>query len=335
MKKPFTTLEDVALAANMSRAQTSRALRGDPGVRPETRERIAAIAAELNYRPNLAARSLVSAHSSIVGLIIGDPSNPFHIQLAQAVDRALLARGFEPVTTLRSAEDGSAVNETERLLRFRAAGVILIAPLITSKAISTIADSLPCVYLGSQRVNHPRVTVITVDDNGGVRTAMEHLLSLGHRRIAHLGGGNEASARERTKAYCEVMEQAGLEPFFLRGTHDAASGRRGVDALFTDPNPPTAIFASNDFLALGVLDRLKGMGLSVPEDVSVVGFDDIPSAANSVFSLSTLRQDIDAQAQTAVDSLQEIMANSAKRIRRHVMPVELVLRHSSGPVKAD
>lgn len=334
MNKPFTTLDDVALAAGMSRAQTSRALRGDPGVRPETRERIAKIATELGYRPNLAARSLVSAHSSMVGLLIGDPTNPFHIELAQSIDRALIKAGFEPMTTLRASDDTSIGSAVERLLRLRAAGVVLIANSISAKAISNVAESLPCVYLGSLSVKHPRVTAITVDDNAGIRSAMQHLLALGHRRIAHLGGGTEASAKERTKAYCEAMEEAGLEPFFLRGTHDAASGRRGVDVLFSDPEPPTAILASNDFLALGILDRLRGMGLSVPEDVSVIGFDDIPNASNSVFSLTTLRQDTEAQAQVVVDSLREILANKAKRTRRHIMPVELIVRESSGPPKA-
>lgn len=332
MNKPFTTLDDVAAAAGMSRAQVSRALRGDP-VRAETRERIIKIAAELNYRPNLAARSLVSAHSSVVGLLIGDYNNPFHIQLAQAIDRALLKAGFEPVTTLRPCEDGSLVSETERWLRLRAAGAIVLAPAICAQAISTLGDNLPCVYLGSERISHPKVTVIAVDDDDGVRSALEHLLSLGHRRIAHLGGGSEPSARERTKAYCETMQAAGLAPFFLRGTHDAASGRRGVDQLFSDPEPPTAIFASNDLLALGVLDRLKGMGLAVPEDISVIGFDDIPSASHSVFSLTTLRQDVHEQARTAVAALQDIIADKAKRARRHVMPVELVIRHSSGPAR--
>jgi DNA-binding LacI/PurR family transcriptional regulator len=333
MNKPFTTLDDVALAAGMSRAQTSRALRGDPGVRPETRDRIAKIAAGLGYRPNLAARSLVSAHSSMVGLLIGDPNNPFHIEMAQSIDRALIAAGFEPITTLRAADDASITSAVERLLRLRAAGVILIANSLSTKVISEIAEKLPCVYLGSLRIKHPRVTTITVDDGDGIRQAMEHLFALGHRRIAHLGGGTEASARERTKAYCDAMADKGLEPFYLRGTHDAASGRRGVDILFNDPEPPTAILASNDYLALGILDRLRGMGLAVPEDVSVIGFDDIPSASNSVFSLSTLRQDTDAQAKVAVDSLREILAEKPKRTRRHVMPVELVLRHSSGPPK--
>ncbi|MBV6290169.1 LacI family DNA-binding transcriptional regulator [Pseudomonas aegrilactucae] len=329
MTKSFTTLNDVAQAAGMSRAQVSRALRGDPGVRPETRKRIDEIAAQLDYHPNLAARSLVSSRSSIVGLVIGDPNNPFHIQLAQCVDRQLLASGFDPVTSLRSVENGSEIFEADRLLRLRAAGVILLGTAHTPEAIGEIAEKLPCVYLGNKRIFHPQVTAIAVDDEAGVRQAMDHLFALGHRRIAHLGGAREASARERTRLYCAVMREAGLEPFYLRGTHTAAFGRQGVDALFADPNPPSAIFAANDFIALGVIDRLKGMGLSVPEDVSVIGFDDIPDAQNEVFSLSTLRQDTQSQARAAVASLQAIIAGKQDRVRRHIMPVELILRRST------
>jgi DNA-binding LacI/PurR family transcriptional regulator len=332
MTKSFTTLEDVAREAGMSRAQVSRALRGDPGVRAQTRERIDEIAARLDYRPNLAARSLVSSRSSIVGLVIGDPNNPFHIQLAQAVDRELAASGFDPVTSLRAVENASAVLESDRLLKLRAAGVILIGTPHSTSSVSEIAAKIPCVYIGSKRFNHPQVTAIAVDDDAGVRLAINHLLSLGHRRIAHLGGGDEVSARQRTKTYCAVMQEAGLQPVFLRGSHDAASGRRGVDALFAAEVTPTAIFASNDFLALGVLDRLKGRGLAVPEDVSVIGFDDIPSAANEVFSLSTIRQDTDVQARAAVQSLQALIDGKGV-VRRRSMAVELILRKSCAPPK--
>jgi DNA-binding LacI/PurR family transcriptional regulator len=333
MIKSFSTLQDVADAVGMSRAQVARALRGDACVRPETRERIGAIAAQLNYRPNLAARSLAEARSSIVGLVIGDPNNPFHIQLAQAVDRELSAAGFDPVTSLRSFEDASALRESERLLRLRAAGVIMIATPHSTRTVTHIADQLPCVYIGSRTLVHPRVTAIAVDDEAGVRAAMQHLLSLGHTRIAHLGGGTEASARQRTKAYCTVMQEAGLPSVFLRGTHDAASGRRGVDQLFAAAQPPTAIFASNDFIAMGVMDRLKAMGLSVPDDVSVMGFDDIPEAANEVFSLSTIRQDTDQQAKAAVEALQVILAGKAKPVRRRTMPTQLILRRSCAAPK--
>jgi DNA-binding LacI/PurR family transcriptional regulator len=334
MTNKFATLADVAKAVGMSRAQVARALRGDACVRPETRARIDAIAAELNYRPNLAARSLAQARSSMVGLVIGDPNNPFHIQLAQAVDRELSLAGFDPLTSLRSIEDASALQQSERLLQLRAAGVIMIATPHTTATVAKIADQLPCVYIGSRTIAHPRVTTIAVDDAAGVRAAMQHLLALGHTRIAHLGGGTEASARQRTKVYCTVMQEAGLPPVFLRGSHDAASGRRGVDQLFASGTPPTAIFASNDFIAMGVMDRLKAMGLAVPEDVSLIGFDDIPNAANEVFSLSTVRQDTDHQAKVAVESLQLLIAANGKVPRRRIVPVELVLRRSCAAPKS-
>ncbi|HEN8727074.1 TPA: LacI family DNA-binding transcriptional regulator [Pseudomonas putida] len=334
MSKAFTTLDDVAKAAGMSRAQVSRALRGDPGVRPETRERIDAIAAELQYRPNLAARSLVSATSSIVGLVIGDPNNAFHIQLAQSVDKRLLAAGFEPVTSLRPVEGHSAAFELERLLSLRAAGVILLGTPHHPKVIGEIADKLPCVFIGSKRVAHKKVISVAVDDQTGVRLAMEHLFALGHRRIAHLAGGREPSSKERARFYSDIMKAAGLEPMMIRGEHNAAFGRRGVDALFARDERPTAIFASNDFIALGVLDRLKGMGMSVPGDVSVVGFDDIPDAENSLFALTTLRQDTDMQAQAAVNALQAMLAGDSGYPRRVDMPVSLVTRKSTGQCSA-
>lgn len=333
MTKRYATLDDVAKAAGLSRAQVSRALSGKPGVLPQTLQRIQAVAAQLDYKPNLAARSLVSARSSIVGLVIGDPNNPFHIQLAQAVDQHLSAAGFDPVVSLRAVEHASALHESDRLLKLRAAGVIMLATPHTSKAVGEIADKLPCVYIGSKRINHPRVTTIAVDDETAVRMAITHLISLGHRHIAHLGGGSEASARQRTQVYCKTMREAGLKPRFFRGSHDAASGRRGVDLLFAEGPAPTAIFASNDFIALGVMDRLKGMGLSVPEDVSVVGFDDVPAAASEVFSLSTLRQDTDQQARTAVAALVTLINNPNTESTRKVMPVELILRRSSAAPK--
>lgn len=335
MTKSFTTLDDVAKVAGMSRAQVSRALRCDPGVRPETRKRIEEIAEQMNYKPNLAARSLVSSTSSIVGLVIGDLNNPFHIQLAQSLDAQLLARGFDPVTSLRALQTGSALLDSDRLLRLRAAGVILIGTSHTSQVIGQIAEKLPCVFLGNKRVSHPQVVSIVVDDESGVRQAMAHLFSLGHRRIAHLGGGNEPSARERTRIYCRVMHEAGLEPIVLRGTHTATFGRQGVDALFADGHGPTAIFAANDCIAVGVLDRLMGRGLSVPDDVAVIGFDDIPDAKNEVFSLSTLRQDTQAQAQAAVAALEAMLKGNVMKVRRLIMPVELIVRRTtSSPCKA-
>lgn len=328
MAKRFVTLEDVAQAANMSRAQVSRALRGDPGVRPEVREQIAKVAARLDYKPNLAARSLASPSSQAVGVVIGDVMNPFHIQLARAVDSELVKAGHDPMVSLRAIDDAATLREVERLSRLRAAGVILIATPHSVRAIGELASHLPCVYIGTKSMGSADVSTIGVDDKDGVQQAIGHLIALGHRRIAHIAGRDEASARERTQAYLQTMHDAGLEPLVVEGTHDAESGRRGVDVLMQRSPLPTAIFASSDFVAIGVLDRLKGRGVRVPEEMSVIGFDDIPSAANELLSLSTLRQDTAQQAQVAVKTLQAMMGDSGQRALHFSLPVQLILRRS-------
>lgn len=334
MNRRFATLEDVAQAANMSRAQVSRALRGDPGVRKEAREHIEQVAARLNYQPNIAARALVSARTATVGVVVGDVNNPFHIQLAQAVDDELAKTDLDAVVSLRAIDDAATLRELDRLLRLRAAGVILLATPHSPHAIDTIANRLPSVYIGTASTGSDNLTTISVDDEGGVRMAIGHLIGLGHRRIAHIAGADEPSAHERTAAYRAEMLAAGLTPQVFQGRHDAETGRRGVDALMQARPTPTAIFASNDFIAIGVLDRLQGLGLKVPGDVSVIGFDDIRSASNEVLSLSTLRQDTRDQARTAVAALQaRIAAKPAEAIGavRYISPVQLILRRSVAP----
>lgn len=329
MTKRFSTLDDVAKAVGMSRAQVSRALRGDPGVHPDTRKLIDKAAAELAYQPNLAARSLVSAKSSIVGVVLGDPDNPFHIQLARAVDRRLLAEGFDPVASLREIVDESVDAEADRWLRLRAAGLILIATPRDPSAVGKIAQKLPCIYIGSKKIDHPRVSEIVVDDESGIRKAIKHLILLGHSDIALLAGDTESSAHERAQAYIKVMSEEHLEPIIIRGEHNSVFGRNGIDALFNSAYRPTAIIASNDLIAVGALDRLKGMGVNVPGDVSVVGFDDIPDASNQLFSLTTLKQDVDEQALSAVTCLKKMLRNEGAVGERLSMPVSLVIRSST------
>lgn len=335
MKTPFATLEDVARAVNMSRAQVSRALRGDPGVREKTRALIKAKAEELNYQPNLAARSLATAHSAVVGLVIGELGNPFHIQQARAVDQELHLHGFEPVVSLRAVDESSAGNEARRLLRMRACGVILLGTPRSREAIIEIASHLPAVYLGSKQATHPRLATVATDDVDGVRQLMEHLFALGHRRIAHIAGGEEASAADRTALYTRMMQAAGLPPRMVAGTHDAISGWKGVETLLASGPRPTAIFASNDQIAFGALDCLKNLGLEVPADVSIVGFDDIPDAAAGLFSLTTVHQDSAAQARLAVNLLQTLIDGRSPVPDRQTTPLKLMLRRSTGRPPAD
>ncbi|WDS34959.1 LacI family DNA-binding transcriptional regulator [Pseudoxanthomonas sp.] len=327
MAEKYATLEDVANVVGMSRAQVSRALRGDLGVKPSTRERVVKAATALGYRPHMAARHLASAQSNTVGLAIGEPMNPYHMQLAQALDAELARAGLDSVVSLRALDDASSLRESDRLISLRAAGVLLISTPHGGKAIAEIARRLPCVYLGSS-VDHPDVSTVSADDEAGVRTAMLHLIALGHRRIAHIGGGPEPADAERLQTYLQVMAEAGLTPQVQIGRNDTDSGWRGSHALMRQPEPPTAIFTVNDFVAIGAINGLHALGLRVPDDVSVIGFDDIPAASSEMLSLTTLRQNVVEQARWAVQSLQLRMRDPSAAAMNTVVPVELILRRS-------
>ncbi|WP_321893910.1 LacI family DNA-binding transcriptional regulator [Paraburkholderia tropica] len=329
--KKFATLEDVAREAGLSRAQVSRALRGDPKVKPQTRAHVQEVAQSLGYRPNLAARNLVSSDSKTVGLIIGEPQNPFHIQLAQAIDRELARAGLDSIVSLRALDDKLALSEIDRMMGLRAAGIILISKPREPQSILPMAKLLPCVYLGKS-IRFRNVSTVDIDDAGGVTQAVEHLIALGHKRIAHIAGTTEISAKERTDAYRAAMDAAGLTPIVFAGAHNAATGRNAVDSLMSGRWKPTAIFASNDAIALGAMDRLRGLGVRVPEDVSIIGFDDVPAAASETYSLSTVRQDTGEQARAAVAALQSLAFDAEKRVTHVVLPVKLVLRGSVLPL---
>nr|WP_121040461.1 LacI family DNA-binding transcriptional regulator [Stenotrophomonas rhizophila] len=311
----------------MSRAQVSRALRGDANVRPATHDRVVKAAAALGYRPNLVARSLASAHSNTVGLVVGEPMNPFHMQLAQALDGELMRAGMDSVVSLRALDDASSLAEGDRFTSLRAAGLFLISTPFNESALSELARRLPCVFLGS-KVSTPGISTISVDDEAGARIAVGHLIELGHRHIAHIGGGPEPAVAERRDTYLTVMAEAGLEPVLQLARNDTESGWKGVHALMQRPNPPTAIFTANDFIAIGAINGLNALGLRVPDDVSIIGFDDIPAASSETLSLTTLRQDFREQARWAFSSLQMAMRDRAAPASQIVLPVQLIRRGS-------
>jgi len=336
--KKNATIDEVAALAGVSRAQTARALRGDPCVRPETRERVRAAARTLSYRTNVAARALSEAHSRSVGILIGEPLNPYHLILGQAVDAALAAIGLDAIVSLRAVTDAATATEVDRLASFRALGLILIDTPRDPAAVREAAQHLPCVYIGSTPVHHG-IAVVDTDNTAGIRLAIDHLVALGHQHIVHIGGRSEGDMQERATAYTARMQEAGLAPRAWHGKNDIDTGRRGVDALLAMAPRPTAIVAANDVIAIGAIDRLHGLGLKVPDDISVIGFDDIPAAASETWSLTTVRQDTAALADAAVAALQRLIrpagaeATDATEASEDAsctrLPVALVVRRSS------
>lgn len=328
MKKGAITLEDVARAAGLSRAQVSRALRGDPGVTPATRALVEAAARKLGYRPNLAARTLASSQSMSVGIVIGEPLNPFHMLLAQALDERLLLKGFDTIVSLRAINDEAVLRESDRLLSMRAQGVFLIATPESNDAIVALAKALPSVFMGRQ-LPDLNVSAVSADDEDASYRAVQHLINLGHRHIAHIEGGDKPGAAERRHGYRRAMQGGDLPLLEVAGAHDIDSGRHGVKTLFETDSKTTAIFADNDLTAIGAINELRRLGMRVPQDVSVIGFDDIPASGTETISLTTVSQDPARHADAALELMDGLLGGEANVESSRVIEAPLVLRGST------
>lgn len=331
LHRKFATLDDVARACGLSRAQVSRALGGKAGVTPETRQRIQDMAAQIGYTPNQAARSLALVKSKNIGLMIGEPLSPFQMLLAQQIDIALAEVGYDAVVSLRAYHQGPVLSEAGRLRSLRVAGIICISTPHEDSSISKIADLIPCVYVGKD-VSDERVSTVMGADRAGVKKMVEHLLSIGHQRIAFITGGTSPGSDRRYEGYRDAMVDASLQTKKVIGGAILLDGKNGVHQLLEGDFNPTAILTHNDIVAMGAIAGLQERGLRVPDDVSVVGFDDIPYASSETLSLTTLRQDTTEQARAAVAAMLYRLGEGEAVPRSQVLPVHLCLRRSSGPV---
>ena len=326
--KPTYTLEDVAARAGVSRAQASRALRGDPGVRDETRRHVLAVAEAMDYRPNAAARALASNNQLTIGILIGNILNPFEALIAAASDRALQATRYDAVLAINAQTDAEAEKAASRLIDKRIAGLILIGSPREQGLIRRIAARVPTVYIGRDLASIG-VASVSTDDLMGARLATEHLIGLGHRRIAHISGGGGAGAARREKSYRAVMAEAGLAPLVHQGHYDIDAGLDAVHQLMALPARPSAIFAGNDLVAIGAMNRLFSLGYSVPRDVSVVGFDDIPLASSSTIALSTVRQPKDEMVARGIDMLIRRIEAATDGVENLILAPDFVPRNST------
>lgn len=330
-KRTFVTLSDVAMAAGVSRSQASRALRGDPGVRDDLRRHIREKARELGYFVNVAARQLASGEVTGVGLVIGEPMNPYHMMMASEMAEALKRAGLDPIIHLGRAGVEVTVEDMEFLARYRVFAAVLIGSPVELSAVPVLDNILPCIYIGED-VSARGVRCIVAEDAAGARQATEHLISLGHRRIAHISGGTGAGARCRAQGYQDAMKDAGLDPVIYPGWFDLDGGQAGADALMARRERPTAFFCASDRIAMGAMNRLLHLGFRVPEDVSVVGFDDAIDSGSETISLTTVRQSAALFGRFVTEHALAIRAGKQKGLTA-IVPTELIVRGTSAPLR--
>jgi len=331
------TIREVARRVGVSPATVSRVLNGRPYVRPEVRAAVHEAVEALGFRPDPIARSLVVGGSRTIGLIVADITNPFYAETAKAIVETARGRGY--VVVLCNTENLSNLQaEQIRMLREqRVEGIILGSVHRRDPAVEELmASGFPCVMY-NRRLFTNTGTYVVLDNVRGGEEVTRHFLALGHRRIAFLAGpASFSTAAERLAGYRRALRAAGrpVDPRLIRqGQFKPDLAYQAARELLQQRPRPTAIIAGNDLTAFAVLDAAAHLGLRVPEDVAVSGFDDIEFASNERIQLTTVAQQKVEMGRLAVNYLLEFIQDPDRFRRnpiRHVLPPTLIVRRSCG-----
>ena len=326
-------MSDVGRLAGVSHQTVSRVINGSPHVKPETRERVLQAMLELGYRPNFVARALVTGRSRTLGVVSFDTSLYGPASTLLGIERAAHEEEyFVIVASLKSLNRESIVEAVERLRRHGVDGILAITPLEeAADALRHAPDDAP--LLAVEAGPEESVPVVAVDQVSGAVMATSHLLDLGHENVWHIAGpSNFLESGQRLVGWRTTLERTGIEPPApLRGDWSARAGYDLGRRLSTDP-AVTAIFVANDQMALGVLRAMHEHGKRVPEDVSVVGFDDIPEAPFFLPPLTTVRQDFDEVGSRSVRLLLRMIETGELPPSAPRVEPELIVRESTDVV---
>jgi LacI family transcriptional regulator len=343
----MTTIQQIAAKSGVSIATVSRALNGSPEVSEATRERILELARELDYTPSAAARTLVSRRSHVVGVILdtgpGHPDllHPFFQEVLVGLKHGAGSLGYD-LLLFASDEPGNGFGGTHSYLR-RAGhhgvdGAIVMGFDGRDPEIARLAASgLPTIAVDAD-LHGPRTGFVMSENEQGARLAVRHLHELGHERIATITGLLKTRPGvDRLDGYGYEMADLGLElpaEYVVEGDFYDESGYRGTRQLLELDNPPTAIFAASDLMAAGALRAANELGVRIPEDLAIVGFDDIGLASLIQPQLTTVRQDMHALGEAAAAGLARMIDDPEAEPARESVPTRLVVRDSSGGRRA-
>jgi LacI family transcriptional regulator len=333
----MVTIKDVAREAKMSVATVSRVLNASGPVSDETRRLIREVAGRMRYVPHSGARSLITSKTETLGVLLPDLYGEFFSEVIRGMDDTAQRNGFHLLIS-RAYADRHGIETAIRAMRGRADGVVVMSPDLDAESLLNLPSTIPVVLLCSvSRGNE--IDSLTIQNCRGAREMVAHLISVGHRRIAIIKGSpRNYDAAERLRGYRMSLREAGitLDPLLEReGDFTEAAGYSAALELIALKNRPTAIFAANDSMAIGVLSALRESGIVVPEEMAVAGFDDIPLARYMDPPLSSVHVPICELGARAVDLLLNGIAHKNDHPRRRErVSTKLVIRRSTGGVPA-
>src|SRR5271165_3889765 len=332
------SIKDIARLAQVSHSTVSRALQSSPLVNAETAENIRRIARESGYRASAVARGLVTRRTETIGLVVTTIADPFASEVVSGIEEAANDHGYSVFLAESNGEPEREKKMVQQLAERRVDGIVVTSSRVGALYLPLLSEmEVPIVLVNNQGHNeYPRAFVhsVMIGNPEGSRAAAAHLVGLGHTRIAYLGDRNGyQSDEERLEGYKAALDAAGI-PFLadlvVRGDGKAEAAMSAMEQLLALPERPTAVFCYNDMSALGAMRSIRLHRLRVPEDISVVGFDDLFLASYTQPPLTTVRQPMKRMGQMAMESLFQLMSGAELEIRIRV-DAELVVRESTAP----
>lgn len=325
------TSQQVAERAGVSQSAVSRVFTPGASASQKTVKKVRKAAAELGYRPNVLARAMVSGKSRIIGLVVAYLENQFYPDALEKLSNALQERGYHVLIFLANQTAGNIDQVVEEILDYQVDGIIAASVAMSSDLSERCRSAGVPMVLFNRSQDDPNMSVVTSDNYSGGRKVAEFLLAAGHLKIGYIAGWEGASTqRDREAGFIAALAEAGV-PLHARAEGDfkmakAAAATRKMFAT----DPPEAVFVANDHMAISVMDTLRfELGLKVPDDVSVVGYDDVPAAGWPAYSLTTVRQPANRMVAETVEILLDQIENSTNQPRRIAIDGPLILRGSA------
>ena len=339
------TINDVALRAGVSMKTVSRVINKEPSVRKDTYNKVMAAVKELNYQPNIAARNLASTKSYAIGFIYSNPNAYYVIDMQNGILAECRERGYELLIHPCSADSSDIIQDlTDMVRNSRIAGLVLTPPFSESSTVVRALNKMDLQFvriISGAKSNSADNNCILIDDRAAAFSITQHLIELGHTRIGFICGGPEhKSSGERLEGYLAALREADIrvsKPLIIDGDYSFESGVNGANKLLGRKRKPSAIFASNDEIAAGALFAARLMGVDIPNDLSIVGFEDSPFSRQTWPKLTTAHQPNELIAQRAAALLIDKIRGSelsVDRKSRKFCP-QLIVRDSTTQISTD
>ena len=335
MKNKVPTIKEIAKIANVSLMTVSRALNNNPRVREQTRKKILNIAKELNYRPNRIARSLVSKKSNLISLIVADIRNQFFAELARGIEDKAWESGYNVIISSTDNDPKRLESQVRLMMEMGVDGFILASVRLKEPIVDTLIQQGIPVVLVNRKLASENVSYVVIDNQRGAYLVMEHLITHGCRNIAIINGSTDLSTcAERLKGYKKALTKHGLAlrpEYVANGSFTKEHGYTAAKKMLSMPDRPDAIFGASDLIALGAMKAADELGFRIPDDLSLVGFDDTEFSSNPRIDLTTVSQRKYEMGRLGVQVITEIIEGTeANYTNRIVLEPHLIVRNSGG-----